>query len=367
MNVRRKSGISVHWENGRLMLSPLHSRNRLAVTTAVVELLDELDEFVDPEEVAARIAPGNPDILLAQLKLLHTHGILEEEGEPSLGQEGWWDAFGPHARAFHFATLDVGFAPFRSEESARVTAANSADEQPARHKDYPDAPRYYLPRLATPLDAGIGQVLANRRTHRDFTDAAISLDSCATLMQYTFGVTRFQDTGVFGTQLVKTSPAGGSRHDTEAYVFAFRIDGIDPGIYHYNVMEHSLEHLGDLPSREDLLAIFAAQPHCVDAALSIVTTTFLSRIAHKYRHPRAYRIWMYNIGHVGQTFALTATALGLGPFQTAAFEDMRVAEVLGIDPSEEVPSYFLGAGHPVTRDGVLPADFRPALMSSKFY
>ncbi|MFI6056039.1 hypothetical protein ACIBCO_38960 [Streptomyces violascens] len=40
--------------------------------------------------------------------------------------------------------------------------------------------------------------------------------------------------------------------------------------------------------------------------------------ARQVRHPRAYRVSHLNAGHLGQTFALTATTLGLGPFQSAA-------------------------------------------------
>ncbi|NGO67229.1 cupin domain-containing protein, partial [Streptomyces boncukensis] len=45
-------------------------------------------------------------------------------------------------------------------------------------------------------------------------------------------------------------------------------------------------------------------------------------------------------------FALTATALGLGPAQTGAFRDTALAERCTLDNSGHTPMYVLAAGHP---------------------
>jgi nitroreductase len=55
---------------------------------------------------------------------------------------------------------------------------------------------------------------------------------------------------------------------------------------------------------------------------------------------------MYDAGHYGQTFALAATAMGLGPFQTVMFNDSEVEKLLGVDSDEEFAVYLLTAGVP---------------------
>lgn len=70
------------------------------------------------------------------------------------------------------------------------------------------------------------------------------------------------------------------------------------------------------------------------------------RLRAKYRHPRAYRVSHLNAGHLGQTFALAATALDLGPFQSAAFDDTAVEGRLGLDSATHSTLYLLAAGHP---------------------
>lgn len=66
---------------------------------------------------------------------------------------------------------------------------------------------------------------------------------------------------------------------------------------------------------------------------------------------------MYDAGHYGQTFALAATALGLGPFQTVAFADSEVERFLGVDPDEEFAVYLLSAGVPERPGPLVPTDF----------
>jgi len=73
---------------------------------------------------------------------------------------------------------------------------------------------------------------------------------------------------------------------------------------------------------------------------------------------------MYDAGHYAQTFALTCTALGLGPFQTIAFADTAVERFLGVDGAQEFAVYLLAAGVPADAEttgavtAALPTDFR---------
>ena len=81
--------------------------------------------------------------------------------------------------------------------------------------------------------------------------------------------------------------------------------------------------------------------------------------------PEGTHIWQrvpYDADHYGRTFAATATALGLGPFQTVAFADSEVERFLGVDPDEEFAVYLLSAGIPERPGPLAPAGFAfPAL------
>ena len=75
-------------------------------------------------------------------------------------------------------------------------------------------------------------------------------------------------------------------------------------------------------------------------------TAVFARAMWKYPHPRAYRVVLLDAGHLGQTFCLTATRLGLAPFSTAALADTLIERDLGIDGISESVIYVTGVGEP---------------------
>lgn len=201
---------------------------------------------------------------------------------------------------------------------------------------------------------------ARRRTHRDFSETPVEADQLATVLSCAFAPQRFIDAELFGVQQLRASPSAGARHEVECYVAVLNVTGIPAGLYHYNALTHSLELLRDDIDRQAVGQLTYDQRQCLQGAFLCFTTVVAQRLAWKYRHPRAYRLWMLDAGHYGQTFALACTALGLGPFQTAAFRDSAVETALGIDGNEEFAAYLLGAGVPLAdrSSGSLPPDYR---------
>jgi nitroreductase len=73
-------------------------------------------------------------------------------------------------------------------------------------------------------------------------------------------------------------------------------------------------------------------------------TAVFPRTEWQYPFPRAYRVVHLEAGHFCQTFCLTATALGLAPFCTAALADSVIETDLGIDGVSESVLYACGVG-----------------------
>jgi SagB-type dehydrogenase family enzyme len=79
-----------------------------------------------------------------------------------------------------------------------------------------------------------------------------------------------------------------------------------------------------------------------------------ARTTWRYPQSRAYRTVLIDAGHLGQTFCLVATALGLAPFTTMAFSEARLEELLGLDGVTECPIYIAGVGMPDPAGGGAP-------------
>ena len=71
-------------------------------------------------------------------------------------------------------------------------------------------------------------------------------------------------------------------------------------------------------------AYCADQPYVAHSAALFIMTAVFARTMWKYHHPRAYRVVLLDAGHLGQTFCLTATRMGLAPFSTAALKDTLI-------------------------------------------
>ena len=60
--------------------------------------------------------------------------------------------------------------------------------------------------------------------------------------------------------------------------------------------------------------------------------------------------------NLSQTLQLTATALGLGTWITAAFQDQLIESKLNLDPSFQAPLTFVGIGE--STGETMPVSFR---------
>jgi SagB-type dehydrogenase family enzyme len=213
----------------------------------------------------------------------------------------------------------------------RVSATRSVK----RYRQLPTVP---LP----PAELGIGTLadaLARRRSSRAFGAYPVSWRDLASLLYAAYGVTASPE----GTpQRFRTAPSGGALYPLELYVLARRVDGLDPGMYHFDPLEHALESLpsgtspvgASLTPYGDLLE---------SSALTVAITAMFWRSRFKYG-ARAYRFTLLEAGHVAQNLLLAATSLGLAALPLGGFYDRDVDAQLGIDGIHEASLYLIPVG-----------------------
>lgn len=357
MKVRRRAPLVCRWDSDHLLVALPDRRQWLRVSPDVQRLLDEASDWVYADDLSARVGGEQADRARGAVGMLLGAGVLVADDDPE-AQPPVWQHWGAIAQRAHIDARDANYlvdSPQRDEVAAAITAEPGA---PAPFKTYPLAPAVFLPRRLLPLRTAVEDVFAARRTHRRFAEAPVTVDALATVLAYTFAPQRFVDGGAFGVQQARVSPSAGGRHEAECYVAVFAVDAVPPGLYHYSPERHCLEQLDPAVDRTTIAELTYRQEPAYAGAFTCLTTAVAGRLSYKYRHPRAYRLWMYDAGHYGQTFALTCTALGLGPFQTVAFHDSGVEDLLGVDPDEEFAVYLLAAGHPIGGSTALPVDHR---------
>jgi len=195
--------------------------------------------------------------------------------------------------------------------------------------------------LKIPLPQGLSfpaadfwNILAARRSQRDFNDDALSFDDFCRLLFAVQGVTERSPGCLF-----RTVPSAGGLYPVETYIVPRRIVSLDPGIYHVNVLHTCLELLRMGSFERSLAEAALGQTMVAEAALTFVWTAVVNRSKRKYRE-RAYRYIYMDAGHIGQNLYLAATALGLGCCTIGAFFDDEVNEILGVDGIQETAIYM---------------------------
>lgn len=294
---------------------------------------------------------------------------------------GWGPAGRPDeddpAETFHEASKNLpSVAPkvspvataLENDRQAQATIARSVKRHPALPAiplpppHYPDPPRRF------------DQVMRARRSRRSFGPAPMTALDLATLLHAAYGITGEggpsgeappnvaggpggvhaahggEEAEVPGG--MRTVPSGGALYPLEIYPVVRHVDGLAAGLYHYDPSQHVLEVL-EVVDEQDvanrLSEVMIPLPDGTDLATTCGTVLFVVGVFWRTRFKyglRGYRWTLIEAGHVGQSFLLSAEALGLPAVPYGGFWDRRVDGLLGIDGVNESVVYSLATGSP---------------------
>jgi len=283
--------------------------------------------------------------------------IPSNERKPPTASEMAWLRWGwRDALDFHLSTRDVVFESgdrdgmnkqYQALMNWEQQAKSGQDEaSPGPYKEYINSKSIGLLSSRDLIDSiTFGETIYKRRTTRGFDQRQISFKAISELFLHACGETGHLNVDGAGKQLLKTSPSGGARHPVESYAAIFNVEGITPGLYHYNVRSHCLELIRENVDSKRVWELAHRQGGLDNISMSVFFTARWKRHIWKYRYSRSYRMVMFDVAHIVQTFILTATATDLRTFLTPALADNATRVFLGIqDDLEESALYCVGVG-----------------------
>jgi SagB-type dehydrogenase family enzyme len=250
--------------------------------------------------------------------------IFHENTKMRRAREGW-------------LVVSQGLQPLPSELHYAMTHA---------FKTYRSAMKLLLPKGLPPLAEPFEHVLRTRRSIREYSGAAVSLEYLSRILELSCGVTgeTLLDDGV--TWLKKrAAPSAGALYTIETYLIALRVAGLEGGLYHYQPADHSLECLrvGDL--RGDIESAVLYPEVVAQASAVFLHAAVFQRTRFKYGE-RGYRFALLDAGHVAQNIYLVATALELGAVAIGGFLDDELNQMLEMNGVDEAIVYVMVVGHP---------------------
>jgi SagB-type dehydrogenase family enzyme len=170
--------------------------------------------------------------------------------------------------------------------------------------------------------------LINTRTSkRGYQPDRLTLEELSFLLWSTQGVKRV--IGKISQVTLRTVPSAGARHPFETYLFINRVEGLEPGLYHYLALEHALEFVRAYDNQvASINEAFGNQMFMANAPVAFVWSVVPYRGEWRYTLD-AHKYALIDIGHVCQNLYLASESLGCGACAIGAYNQKAADSLLG--------------------------------------
>lgn len=211
-----------------------------------------------------------------------------------------------------------------------------------RVKAYEDKPKVALPVSWPASSHRFDELARGRETARAFRPGPVGLDQLAKVLHYSYGVTRDNEGTPFPRPF-RVIPSGGALYPLEIYLYANRVKGLAPGLFHYDPEDSCLDALRSVDEPDVIAGMLMQSDLARDAAVVVFVSAVFFRSTFKYGD-RGYRFALLEAGHLAQNAMLTAADLGLASAPIGGFADRDVDRYLRFDGITESTVYVLLLG-----------------------
>jgi len=193
----------------------------------------------------------------------------------------------------------------------------------------------------------VREAIAGRRSRRDYTQAALSLEELSFLLWATQGVTGVQrDEAGEIVQRFRAAPSAGARYPLETYLAIHRVEGLAPGIYRYLPNDNELVLVREEAKIADKLQTACyGTPAIGSAAVVFIWAAVPYRTEWKYTY-LSHRMIAIEAGHVCENLYLAAESCGSGVCAALSYDQPHLDKLLGVDGQEEFAIYVASVGKP---------------------
>lgn len=135
-------------------------------------------------------------------------------------------------------------------------------------------------------------------------------------------------------------------HFIQLYLYAHRVDGLQPGVYRLWQRPAELEQIKTGDQRVQAAGLSLGQDLAGNACVAFSMIGDFERAVRAYGD-RGYRYVHFEAGAIGHRLYLAAETLGLGATGIGAFYDDEVHDYLNLPPEQGQVVYHFAIGYPV--------------------
>ncbi len=203
-------------------------------------------------------------------------------------------------------------------------------------------PEYVFAEVVKP---DLAECVLERVSRRKYTSGSVTLEELSFLLWATQGVKKtisaYNDRG---TVTYRTVPSAGARHPFETYLAINRVTGLEPGIYHYSALRHSLAFLFQVNDMEEkITAATVGQSFAGEAPVVFFWACRPYMGEWRYKG-ESHKAMLLDAGHVCQNLYLAVESLQLGTVAIAAYSQSKVDNLLQLDGVDEFVVYLAPVG-----------------------
>lgn len=244
------------------------------------------------------------------------------------------------ARSLHAATKKGVLPGGLLENEAVLRLATDGS-----YREHAGAPRIALGEAIPDRLQTFHALTRARRSRRDFDGRPLGREDFDALLRTACGVTGTLPWAGREVKL-RAYPSSGALYAVEIYPIVFRVEGLQPAIYHYRAAENVLEVVRAPIEPGRIVA--AALP--VERGMMAAISAMVCLVGHLPRHEckygqGGYRMMVAEAGHISQNLVLAATALGLSARPFGGVFDDLLNEDLGLDEEREQFLLSVLVGH----------------------
>ena len=345
MRVKTPQSIVTFPKNDQVVVYNYLTRDAVSCAPADIYWMMLASQWRSIDELLSDHPDIDPDSLRHEFMRLIEAGVLLEEGSERAHAEQKYSKsweLGVAAGLFHFAALNNEFVS-ASESTAIQKEKDTKGLAPDLYwKNSGNAIK--LPKCGGGQASPLFEIMQRRRTLRNVKPSQISLQALSECLYAGLGITGFVRTETALLPL-KLTPSGGARNPFEAFIWVRNVESLDPGIYHYSALEHSLQYVAHCPDAPPQKFV-QNQEWADHMPVILFLVAVLERVTWKYNDPNAYRVVMIEAGHIAQNIMLACTDRNLSACPTAALNHTQISELLDLKEITQTPIYTILIGEP---------------------
>ncbi len=194
------------------------------------------------------------------------------------------------------------------------------------------------------LDMGkisLRDAIYKRASRRAFKEEPLTLEELSFLLWATAGFRGMRKEGEAAYRMV---PSGGCRHPLETYLVIQNVDGLTPGLYIYQSLNHDMCFLREIPNAEEQVTeACMGKSFCGKAPVLFVWTAIPYRTEWRFG-PVSPKIIAQDSGHLCQNLYLAVEAIDAGTCAIGAYHQHKADQLIGVDGVNEFVIYLAPVG-----------------------